>query len=109
MNYEQLVLLFSNREPELMVQCIGLLCKYLYLKEEQLTRHNVLRLLAASAMISFKINYDNHPGLLQYLSQVFELPTPALVGLERAFCEAVGFDMSLEGKVQAWIRRNLMF
>ena len=81
LNYQQLVLLFDNRDPELMVQSVALLAKYLFMKEEQLTRHNVLRLLAASVMITFKINYDNHPDLLQFLSQVFELHGQLLIEL----------------------------
>lgn len=64
-----------------MVQSVALLAKYLFMKEEQLTRHNVLRLLAASVMITFKINYDNHPDLLQFLSQVFELHGQLLIEL----------------------------
>jgi hypothetical protein len=63
------------------------------MRGENLTRHNVHRIFAASALISFKINFDNDPGLLSYMSKVLEIEAKILIKLERIFCQGINFDM----------------
>lgn len=60
LTYEQLGRAFSHRDPEVVAYAVALLCKYLATLQTSLTRFNVLRLLAAATLVTFKMNFDLH-------------------------------------------------
>lgn len=56
-----------------MVYSVGLLCKYLQVNNESLTRHNVLRLFATSVFLSFKLHLEYDMNIIDFVSETLEM------------------------------------
>jgi hypothetical protein len=96
---EYVVNLFSNGDSKVMLIAVTLLCKYLYFTGQQLTTNNMPALFCTSAVVAFKVSYDQElPGLMKEFSNCLAISIDFLERLESIFLKAIDYDVNIDGK-----------
>lgn len=71
--------IFSEEDFKIMAMALSLLCKYLHITGRRLTEGNMTALFFTSAVVGFKLAYDNAlPGLISEVSKHLQVQ-PALL------------------------------
>jgi hypothetical protein len=100
--------LFSKEDFKIMVLAVALLCKYLHYTGEKPTSSNISALFFTSAILGFKLAYDNElPGLMAEFSRHLHVPPSLLQRLEASFLKAIDYDLRVDGRpikiVMGWL------
>jgi hypothetical protein len=85
-------LIFENPSPFLVIHSLCLLLKYFDRTNTVLTSENLVKLLAISTIISYKMNYDQEiAGITAHYGSMMDFDSRNVNQMEAAFLKAIDF------------------
>lgn len=96
-------LIYENPSPFLIVYSLCLLLKYLWRTEAELRAENVVKLLAVSTIISYKLNYDQEiSGIASHYGSLMDAQSSSVNEMEATFLNGLYFETYVD-KMQYYL------